>query len=75
MKPKAGPGKKTLKIVSTAQMREIDRLATSQYGVPELVLMENAGIQSMLFLEECLGGLDGKRIGIFCGKGNNGGDG
>ena len=63
------------KVVTSSQMRELDRLAISQYGVPELVLMENAGIQSMLFLEECLGGLDGKRIGIFCGKGNNGGDG
>jgi hydroxyethylthiazole kinase-like uncharacterized protein yjeF len=63
------------KIVTSAQMREIDRLATSDYGLPELILMENAGIQSMLFLEECLGTLEGKRIGIFCGKGNNGGDG
>ncbi len=75
MMPKAGGRKHPLKIVSSSQMREIDRLATSQFGVPELVLMENAGIQSMLFLEECLGGLEGKKVGIFCGKGNNGGDG
>ena len=75
MNPNAPAGNHPIKIVSATQMREIDRLAISQYGVPELVLMENAGIQSMLFLDECLGGLDGKRIGIFCGKGNNGGDG
>ncbi|MBI5179245.1 MAG: NAD(P)H-hydrate dehydratase [Nitrospinae bacterium] len=63
------------KIVSTAQMRAIDRAAIEQYGVPELALMENAGIAAMRFLEERFGGLKGKRIGIFCGKGNNGGDG
>lgn len=63
-----------IKIVSTAQMREIDRAAIEQYGVPELLLMENAGAQAMLYLEQLLGP-GHRRIGIFCGKGNNGGDG
>ncbi|MBI3793164.1 MAG: NAD(P)H-hydrate dehydratase [Nitrospinae bacterium] len=75
MKSENSPNTHPLKVVSSAQMREIDRLAIEKYGVPELVLMENAGIQSMLYLQELLGGLEGKRIGIFCGKGNNGGDG
>lgn len=64
-----------IKIVSTAQMREIDRAAIEKHGIPELRLMENAGIQAMLYLEQLLGPLDRRRIGIFCGKGNNGGDG
>ena len=64
-----------IKIVSTAQMREIDRAAIEQYGMPELVLMENAGIQAMLCLERLLGPLGRRRFGIFCGRGNNGGDG
>lgn len=64
-----------IKIVSTAQMREIDRAAIEQYGIPELLLMENAGIQAMFHLEQLLGPLHHRRIGIFCGKGNNGGDG
>jgi len=62
------------KIVSTTQMREIDRVAIEEYGIPETILMENAGLESIKFLEE-YGSLEGKRIGVFCGKGNNGGDG
>ena len=32
-----------MKIVSAAEMREIDRVTTEQFGVPSLTLMENAG--------------------------------
>ncbi len=56
-------------------MREIDRKAVEDFGIPETILMENAGLESLRYLDECLGGLDGKRIAVFCGKGNNGGDG
>ncbi len=63
-----------IKIVSAGQMREIDRAAIEEYGVPELILMENAGIQAMLRLEQ-IASPRARRIGIFCGKGNNGGDG
>ncbi len=63
-----------IKIVSAAQMREIDRTVIEQYRVPELILMENAGIQAMLLLEQ-FAGRRARRICIFCGKGNNGGDG
>lgn len=64
-----------LKFVSTAQMREIDRVSIEEFGIPETILMENAGLESLYYLDECLGGLHGKRIAVFCGKGNNGGDG
>ncbi len=56
-------------------MREIDRIAIKEYGIPETILMENAGLQSIVFLEEIFGSLKGKRFSVFCGKGNNGGDG
>ncbi|HYT50237.1 MAG TPA: NAD(P)H-hydrate epimerase, partial [Pyrinomonadaceae bacterium] len=63
-------------IVSTAQMREIDRLTTERYGVASLTLMENAAIATARVVTEYLSGdAGGKSILVFCGKGNNGGDG
>ena len=43
--------------------------------MPSLLLMENAGINLYLALEDYLDGLPEQRIAILCGKGNNGGDG
>jgi NAD(P)H-hydrate epimerase len=55
-------------------MRDIDRLTTERYGVPSLELMENAATAAALFIiDSCLG--DSGKALIFCGKGNNGGDG
>ena len=57
-------------------MRDIDRLTTERYGVPSLTLMENAAIATVRCVTTRLGeSVDGKSIVIFCGKGNNGGDG
>jgi len=57
-------------------MREIDRLTTERYGVPSLTLMENAAIATLRCVTTRLGeSVAGKSIVIFCGKGNNGGDG
>jgi NAD(P)H-hydrate epimerase len=64
-----------LKIVSTSQIREIDRLAIEEYKIPETILMENAGIAAVRHLKQTYGSLDGKKVAVFCGKGNNGGDG
>ena len=64
-----------LKIVSTSQIRDIDRLAIEEYKIPETILMENAGIAAVKSLKEVCGSLKGKRVAVFCGKGNNGGDG
>jgi NAD(P)H-hydrate epimerase len=55
-------------------MREIDRMAI-EGGIPSLVLMENAGQRVVELLEERFAPLAGHRIVVFCGKGNNGGDG
>ena len=55
-------------------MRAADRAAV-QAGIPSLVLMENAAYAVLRHLEARYGPLEQKRIAIFCGKGNNGGDG
>src|SRR5262245_31839365 len=54
------------------QSRELDRRAIEEFGIPGIVLMENAGRG----MAELLLGLGVKgRVVICCGKGNNGGDG
>lgn len=35
-----------MKLVKAAEMQDIDRRASSEYGIPSLVLMENAGIKT-----------------------------
>jgi NAD(P)H-hydrate epimerase len=62
--------------VTRDEMREIDRRAIEEFGVPALVLMENAGRgaaqeATRLCRER---GLNGPAL-VFCGAGNNGGDG
>jgi hydroxyethylthiazole kinase-like uncharacterized protein yjeF len=62
-----------MKIVSVAEMRAIDRATTEKYGVASLTLMENAGTavaDHVLTHHHAV-----RRVVIFCGKGNNGGDG
>lgn len=62
-------------VVTAAQMRELDRRATEEYGIPSLLLMENAGLQAVVELERAFPLLTQRRVAIVCGKGNNGGDG
>jgi ADP-dependent NAD(P)H-hydrate dehydratase / NAD(P)H-hydrate epimerase len=62
-----------MKIVSAAEMREIDRNSAEHFGVPTLTLMETAGAAVARFvLSEYP---QARRISVLCGKGNNGGDG
>src|SRR3990170_3638689 len=56
-------------------MRRFDGTAIKRYGIPGLVLMENAGKGIAQIVEKDFGNLKGKRVSIFAGKGNNGGDG
>lgn len=64
------------KVLSAAEMREVDRLTTEKYGIPSLLLMENAAHAAARVITEKLGGsVKDKQILILCGKGNNGGDG
>ena len=62
-----------MKIVTAAEMREIDRLTSERFGFPSLTFMENAGtaVAEVVLAEYP----SARRIGIICGKGNNGGDG
>jgi len=73
-----------MKIVDSDTMRLLDETAIKRYGIPGLVLMENAGRGVAKIIERHFGGLtgggkplpyEGKRVSIFAGKGNNGGDG
>lgn len=64
-----------MKVTSAAQMREMDRRTIEDYGMPSIVLMENAALRVVEAIVERYGPLKGKRIAIICGKGNNGGDG
>jgi hydroxyethylthiazole kinase-like uncharacterized protein yjeF len=64
---------KPMKVVSTAEMREIDRTTSQRFGVPSLTLMENAGTAVFEFVLSQYPSAD--RIAVICGKGNNGGDG
>jgi NAD(P)H-hydrate epimerase len=63
-----------MKVLTAAQMREVDR-RTIDAGVPGLVLMENAGSRVVEFLEQRFAPVGDQHIVVFCGKGNNGGDG
>ena len=62
-----------MKIVSAAEMREIDRVTSERFGIPSLALMESAGTAVAEFVVSCYP--EAKRISVICGKGNNGGDG
>ncbi len=59
-------------VLTRAQLREVDRRAIDDYGLPGLVLMENAGRNAASLLREL--GIHGPVV-ICCGKGNNAGDG
>ncbi len=62
-----------MKIVTAAEMRAIDRATSERFGVPSLTLMENAGAA---VADHALARFpQAEKIVVFCGKGNNGGDG
>lgn len=59
--------------VTPSAMRKIDEKTRTLYGIPSLILMENAGRSCA---EEIIKDwTNGKTGFIYCGKGNNGGDG
>jgi ADP-dependent NAD(P)H-hydrate dehydratase / NAD(P)H-hydrate epimerase len=64
-----------MKILTAAEMREVDRLTTQRFRVPSLALMENAGRSVAEFIRERFSDFQRRHIIVLCGKGNNGGDG
>ncbi len=65
-----------MKIVGSDAMARIDALARERYGLPSLVLMENAGIKAWAAARAalCAGGLPTGPLVFVAGRGNNGGD-
>jgi NAD(P)H-hydrate epimerase len=63
-----------MKVLTAAEMREVDR-RTVELGLPDPILMENAGHRVVELLAEKFSPLSEHRILVLCGKGNNGGDG
>jgi hydroxyethylthiazole kinase-like uncharacterized protein yjeF len=63
-----------MKVLTAAEMREVDR-RTEELGISGSVLMENAAQCVVDFLADRFSPLSEQRIVVFCGKGNNGGDG
>lgn len=64
-----------IKVVTAGEMREIDRFTIEDIGVPGVVLMENAGLAAFRIILHELEGIQDPLVYVFCGKGNNGGDG
>ncbi|MEN6357935.1 MAG: NAD(P)H-hydrate dehydratase [Armatimonadota bacterium] len=63
------------RIVTVQQMRDLDRRATEEFGIPSILLMENAGRAVYEAAVELLGSVELRDIVIVAGPGNNGGDG
>jgi len=63
------------RVVSAEEMRWCDETTIKTYGIPGLLLMENAGRGVVEVVKQEFSSLESKHILVICGKGNNGGDG
>jgi NAD(P)H-hydrate epimerase len=68
------PNEKCL-LMSRDEVRALDAWAINELGIPGIVLMENAGSKCAQFIIEKLSKTKKPAVCIFCGTGNNGGDG
>jgi hydroxyethylthiazole kinase-like uncharacterized protein yjeF len=64
-----------MRVLNSSQMRDADRRTIEEIGIPSLVLMENAGRQTVAAIEAMYSDLAERHVGVLCGRGNNGGDG
>jgi hydroxyethylthiazole kinase-like uncharacterized protein yjeF len=64
-----------MRLVTASEMREIDRIAIETFGIPGVVLMENAGRGAAEAFLSHFSPQPGAGVMILCGRGNNGGDG
>lgn len=63
------------KVATADQMRRFDTAAIEEYGVPGVILMENAGRHVFEAVRDLLGTVSGRMVTVVSGRGNNGGDG
>ncbi len=63
-----------MRLVTGADMKRLDSWAIEEYGIPSLLLMENAGAAVAKKAEELCQDVRARQILILIGKGNNGGD-
>jgi len=62
-------------LVTASQMQEMDKKTIESFGIPGLVLMENAGRGCIDVLTKKIKNINAKKIAVMAGPGNNGGDG
>lgn len=65
----------TVKPVTVREMQELDRNTIEDFCVPSIILMENAGRRVSEVAVDMLKSASHTKIAVFCGMGNNGGDG
>ena len=63
------------KTVTARQIQNLDQIAIERYGIPSIILMENAGRAVAEEVKKSLRGKKKPRVCVVCGLGNNGGDG
>ncbi len=66
---------KKFRVMSRDEVRRVDAWAIEEVGVPGVVLMENAGRSCAELVKEKLAQAGHRQVCVFCGTGNNGGDG
>ncbi len=62
-------------LVTASEMQEMDRRTIEDFGIPGMVLMENAGRGATRFFLEQFPDVEKLQVGVMAGRGNNGGDG
>ncbi len=64
-----------IRVATATEMRDLDARAATECGIPSLLLMENAGAETVRELLEAFPKAARARVLVLCGRGNNGGDG
>jgi len=59
-------------LAQSFHIKKLDRLASEKYNIPLCQLMENAGMSIFCEIKQTF---SANKFALFCGKGNNGGDG